>query len=126
LIQAYFQELSAWVDAAHGVVSRELLFDQRALNMGYVRGDIYFVDGSRLHVREYINAEFGIERLTYAYHYQRADSTFVFRYDNTAHFPTLENFPHHTHQHTEDKVIGAPPPTLREVLQEIETLITIE
>lgn len=41
------------------------------------------------------SGEFEIERFSYAYHYQRADGTFVFRYDNTAHFPELENFPHH-------------------------------
>lgn len=88
MIQQYFQELETLVTEARAVASHELLFDQRALDAGYVRGDIYFTDGSRLHVREYVNTEFGVERLTYVYHYQRADETFVFRYDNTAHFPS--------------------------------------
>lgn len=97
MIQAYFQEWSAVVEAARGIASHDLSFDQRAMDAGYIRGDIYFVDGSRLHVREYVSTDPGIDRLTYVYHYQRADGTLIFRYDNTAHFPDLQNFPHHKH-----------------------------
>ncbi len=125
MIQIYFQELNAVIEAARGIAAHELTFDQRAMDAGYVRGDIYFVDGSRLHVREYVSTEFGVERLTYVYHYQRADDTMIFRYDNTAHFPNLENFPHHKHD-AQDNVRAANAPILRDVLQEIETLIVIE
>ncbi|HXH08554.1 MAG TPA: DUF6516 family protein [Alphaproteobacteria bacterium] len=59
----------------------------------------------------------------YAYHYQRRDGTFVFRYDNTPHFPTLPTFPHHKHECNESNVVSASPPDLQAVLTEIQGLL---
>jgi hypothetical protein len=126
LIQDYFQEVSKLIAQSRAVASHQLSFDQRAVDAGYVRGDIYFIDGSRLHLREFVSTEFGIERFSYAYHYQRADGTLVFRYDDTAHFPELETFPHHKHEGEESNVISSRPPLLGEVMKEIETLISLE
>ena len=79
--------------------------------MGFVRGDIYFANDSRLHVRELVDTR-ASGRIKYAYHYQMADGAIAFRYDNAPHFPDLENFPHHKHQGSEAQVIGVPAPTL--------------
>jgi hypothetical protein len=47
-----------------------------------------------------LNEAFFVERkrikhLGYRYHFQDTQNNLVFRYDNTPHFPGLENFPHH-------------------------------
>jgi hypothetical protein len=59
-------------------------------------------------------------RHMYAYHYQDALGLLIFRYDDTAHHPALESYPHHKHVRSETTVIPAEPPQLRAVLQEIE------
>ena len=54
------------------------------------------------------------------FHYQRADGSFVFRYDNTEHYPDLDNFPHHKHVDDEDNAISSAGPDLARVIQEVE------
>jgi len=126
LIDDYFRGLMKLVMESRIVASHEIALERRDAESGYVRGDIYFVDGSRLHLREFVNAEFTVERFTYAYHYQKTDGSFVFRYDRTKHFPALPNFPHHKHVNDESNVESAAPPYLAIVLKEIESLISIE
>jgi len=94
--------------------------------IGYIKGTILLLDGSTLHVREFIDVETEIERYMYAYHYQRGDM-FIFRYDNTEHYRKLKltTFPHHKHDGAETNVIAVPVPTLADVLAEIETLLDI-
>lgn len=62
-----------------------------------------------------------VRRLAYKYHYQSADETFIFRYDDAPHHPHLLFFPHH--KHIGGSVIDAEPPDLAAVLREIDALI---
>ena len=78
-----------------------------------------FLDGSLLHLREFVDVEYGSERYMYAYSYQRSDGTLVFRYDNTPHFSHLLTFPHHRHEGSESHVVAAGPVDLEAVLAEI-------
>jgi hypothetical protein len=55
-------------------------------------------------------------RLMYAYHYQDANQTLIFRYDNAAHRPRL---PQAEHKHTVEGVAVSPAPTLAQVVDEI-------
>ena len=73
--------------------SHHITFDRRSLTVGYIRGDVYFLNDSLRHFREFVNTQAGIDRFTYVFHYQRADGERVFRYDNSTHFPGLPNFP---------------------------------
>ncbi|MCL4396701.1 MAG: DUF6516 family protein, partial [Chloroflexi bacterium] len=95
---------------------------------GEMRGDLHLIDGSLLHFREYVRQrrDLPAERYTYVYHYQNPDGTLIFRYDNTAHFPTLGNFPHHKHQGAESSVISSGALDLVSVLAEIESSIRID
>lgn len=78
-----------------------------------------------MHLREFVNVEFGIERYRYGYHYQRSDGTLIFRYDNVPHFPALPTFPHHKHETSDAKAVAASPPDLQTILTEIESLIAV-
>ena len=100
-----------------------MTYDKRSTYIGFIRGSIYFLDGSVLHLREFVNVQYGIERYMYAYHYQRSEGTFIFRYDNTPHFSALPTFPHHKHEGTESTVVSASPPDLQAVLAEIQGLL---
>lgn len=64
-----------------------------------------------------------MQKVMYAYHYQKADGTLVFRYDNTAHYKSVSTFPHHKHVKG-GKVEPSGVPTLEQVLREIEELIS--
>jgi len=102
------------------VRSHDLAFDKRGPYAGYVRGDVFFGDDSHLHFREFVSTQTGVNRFTYVYHYQAADGSLIFRYDNTPHFPTLSSYPHHKHLSDGSSVVACAAPTLAKVLTEIE------
>jgi hypothetical protein len=101
-----------------------IAYDKRSASIGFIRGSIYFLDGSLLHLREFVDVKYGSERYMYAYHYQRPDGLLVFRYDNTPHFPHLPTFPHHKHEGSESHVVAASPVDLEAVLAEIRSLMS--
>lgn len=128
MIDAYFDDLRAVIAASPVVRLFSLHTERRSDEIGFLRGDLSFSDGSRLHFREYVRQAEGAsaERYTYTYRFQRADGTLVFRYDNTPHYPDLPNAPHHKHDGGEANVISASAPNLAAVLKEIESLIAVE
>jgi hypothetical protein len=126
LLEAYFQGLLEAIAASPIVRLHDVTLDKRAPRAGLIRGDLYFADGSRLHFRELAAFQTDIVRLRYSYHYQRADNSLVFRYDDTAHYPDLPNFPHHKHVGDETAVVRASPPDLQAVLREIEATYPLD
>jgi len=81
-----------------------------------------FSDGSQLQVVEKLLVErYTSIKARYTYHYQRADGTLVFRYDNVPHHPEIVTFPHH--KHVGETIAAARPPDLSEVLREIDGLL---
>jgi hypothetical protein len=83
------------------------------------RASLRFLDNSRLMIGEDLEAvgQRGIKRISFLFHYQRADNSLIFRYDNSPHYPRLSTFP--AHKHTEADVVAADPPDLADVLNEI-------
>lgn len=128
MIDDYFDALRALISASALTRLFTLHMEQRSDEIGFLRGDITFGDGSRLHFREYVRQPEGMaaERYTYSYHYQRADGSLILRYDNTAHYPDLPNSPHHKHDGDKDTVVSSSAPDLSAVLREIETLLPVE
>jgi len=122
VIDAYFRTILATFRASPIVESHNVTFDKRGPFAGYVRGDVFFADGSQLHFREFVSTQFGTDRFVYVYHYQAADETMIFRYDNTGHFPGLPTFPHHKHLADGVSIVACKAPTLADVLAEIEAL----
>ena len=120
----YFERLQALLTTSPFVHEPILSFDDRK-DAWFVRGDIYFIDNSRLHFRELFVGQGNPVKIAYSYHYQRADETMVFRYDNTPHYPNLPTAPHHKHT-SDENVIAANSPEFKSVLREIENLITVK
>lgn len=78
-----------------------------------------FPDASQLKIAEKLIAErYTIIKARYAYHYQRADGSLVFRYDNVPHHPEIKTHPHH--KHIGESIVATEPPDLSEVLREID------
>jgi len=84
---------------------------------------VRFYDGSQLFISDDCSlSEYGqIVRVEYSFHYQSADGSLIFRYDNSPHFPDLPTFP--AHKHTPDGVTEAPVPDLADVLREIDAIL---
>jgi hypothetical protein len=91
-------------------------------DQGLIAADLRFFDGSLLSFDERVHVERGrVVKIKYRYHYQRADGTLVFRYDNAPHHPEVSTFPDHIH--IEGRVEAAEPPDLSEVLHRIDELL---
>ncbi|HNT53793.1 MAG TPA: DUF6516 family protein [Anaerolineaceae bacterium] len=120
MIDHYFQELQGLIAATSFITAVSLQTERRSDTIGFVRGDLTFEDGSRLHFREFVREEENEppERYTYVYHYQSSEGEAIFRYDNTNHFPGLAKAPHHKHVGAND-VIPADAPDLKGILREI-------
>ncbi|MCP4166924.1 MAG: hypothetical protein GY759_13685 [Chloroflexi bacterium] len=81
-----------------------------------------FHDNSQLQIVEKLIVErYTIIKARYAYHYQKADGTLVFRYDNVPHHPEIKTYPHH--KHIGEKIAATRPPDLSEVLREIDGIL---
>ena len=105
-----------------------MTYEKRGDYEGFIRGELYFVDGSNLHFREFVDVEITSDRLMYVYQYLNASEQFVFRYDNTGHHKKLglPTYPHHKHEGSEENVIASTVPNLADVLQEIELLVKLK
>lgn len=114
----YFHHITSLIIRFSFLYSFSLELDKRTPYIGLVRGNLYFIDGSALFFREFLNVESEIVRLMYVYHYQDSDGKLIFRYDNAPHYPQLESFPHH--KHFGSNVISSDPVDSLVVLHEIQ------
>lgn len=121
LIDVYFRQIAELIENCAIVQSANVAYDKRGRHEGYIRGELYFVDGSILHIREFVDVEDQVDRLTYAYQYMNANQALVFRYDNTGHHRKLllPTYPHHKHVSGKTDVIASSAPHLTDVLDEI-------
>jgi hypothetical protein len=127
-IDAYFQWIRDIIEACPVVQSSSVSFDKRSTYEGHLRAELYFMDGSVLHVREYLDVETTVDRLMYVYQHVDPAGDLVFRYDNTGHHKkrSLPTYPHHKHEGRDQRVLDSPAPDLAAVLREIEDRARIE
>jgi len=124
-IEDYFRRIQKAIEDCPFVTSSAITYDKRSTYEGFIRGEIYFLDGSVLHIREFVDVESDVERLLYVYHYMDSSKRLIFRYDNTGHHKKLglPTYPHHKHNGCEEKVVASKAPDLATVLDEIERRI---
>ncbi|MBV6400811.1 MAG: hypothetical protein CNIPEHKO_01105 [Anaerolineales bacterium] len=122
MIEEYFQNLLDLIASLPFVESPDVNLEKRGDLVGFIRGEVGFNDGSILFFRELIDLRLPLHKVMYAYHYQRADGSFVFRYDNTAHHKHISTFPNHKHL-TDGNIESSAVPALEQIMREIESLI---
>lgn len=125
LIENYFTKIRNILSSFSIIQRFELETDNRTENLGFIRGNIYFKDGSLLHIGEYVDVEIVIERGKYTYQYMSKEGNLIFRYDNAPHHQklNLSTFPHHKHDRHEDNIVESKAPLLEDICQEIERII---
>jgi hypothetical protein len=74
---------------------------------------IAFVTGSELYVREIV---LDGQHRKYAFHWQEGSGRLIARWDNAAHWPEIETYPHHKHVGESGRVIASEATNLEEVL----------
>ena len=89
----------------------------RSNKQAIIKAKIVLVDRSVMHIKEYIDAKYKIEKVSYAYQYQDRDGELIFRYDNAAHRPALR---FKEHKHTKNGVIiEASLPDISNIIDEV-------
>lgn len=79
---------------------------------------LVLTDGSLLFTKEYLDES----TRKYAFQWQKADNTWLMRWDNVPHFPKLSSFPDHKHDYRQgtEIVTDSVDITLTEVLTYID------
>ena len=95
----------------------EIREEIRANKQAILIAKVVLIDNSILHVREYIDAKYGIDRVSYAYQYQDSKDQIIFRYDNAIHRPKL-GFKDHRHSN-DGQIYEADLPDLFELVDEV-------
>ena len=124
-IEAYFRQIDRIIEACPVMQLSNVTYEKRGTHEGFIRGELYFVDGSIFHLREFVDVEITADRVMYAYQFIDSSQKLVFRYDNTGHHKKLglSTYPLHKHDGGEDRVNPSAAPDLATVLQEIESLV---
>ncbi len=89
----------------------------RAGKQAVIRAELVLVDGSSLHIKEYIDAMYGIKKVSYGYQYQDRNGRLFFRYDNAKHKPALKA---KEHKHLGDNsIVEIAAPSISELVEEV-------
>lgn len=122
-LKAYVSRLVELLDVHPYLEARQLAIDERPPDAAYVRLQVTFIDGSKLHFKEFLVIRHRSKVIKYGYQYLAADDSLVFRYDNALdpaarHLPT---FPEH--KHTAQGILAASRVEHEALFQEISDVI---
>ena len=97
--------------------SVEIREEIRPNKQAVIKAKIVLIDRSVLHIKEYIDARYKIQKVSYAYQYQDKSGTLIFRYDNAIHRPVLG---FRQHKHIRDGlIIEALLPDVSDIIDEV-------
>jgi hypothetical protein len=97
--------------------SVEIREEIRPNKQAVIKAKIVLIDRSVLHIKEYIDARYKIQKVSYAYQYQDKLGTLIFRYDNAVHRPMLG---FRQHKHIKDGlIIEALLPDVSDIIDEV-------
>ena len=121
LLYHYFEEIEAEIKKLEDVYVERYEEEILSSNRINLRIRVRFKTGDLFELNEAVIVEADqLERLNYRYHFQDKQNNLIFRYDNTPHFPDLENFPHH--KHLSDNIISSQEPSALKVIEEVVKL----
>ena len=116
-ITQYFEKIQSLIIGLSRVEVERYEEEVLSKERGNLRIRLRFLDNSLLEINEAIHIREGIYTwLSYRYHYQRADGSVIFRYDNTPHHPDIVTHPEH--KHIGKSVVSAHRPDIEKILLE--------
>ena len=123
-LKAYVSSLQTLVAATPFVAATSFSYEERPPSAGLMKGNVLFVDGSQLDIKEFLLTQPAVLIIKYGYHFHRGPNL-IFRYDN-ANDPAardLATFP--SHKHTPGGLFAAEKPSLEQVLQEVVSQLKV-
>lgn len=89
----------------------------RTSKQAVTKARIVLVDRSILQIKEYIDAKYKIDKISYAYQYHDEEGKLIFRYDNARHKPDL-GFIEHKHL-SDGSIVKCGVPDISDVVDEV-------
>lgn len=124
MLSQHIQEIDNAIRECTLVVKYTMYKEQLSPNTGYIEGEIFFINNSRLAYFEFYNlAESSIECEKYRYQFMDSNNQLIFRYDNAPHHSEISSFPHH--KHVPSGVVESVPLHFSKVLKEVESNILL-
>jgi hypothetical protein len=122
-LRRHLAQVSDMLVARAEIVVEAFIAEETVPNLeGNLQGRLRFWDNSLLVFSEVLVTQGVIlQKVEYSYHYQTADGTLIFRYDNSPHHRQIATFPHH--KHTTEGIVDSRPLHLIDVLREIDTIL---
>lgn len=122
------EALAAWLERAiaHLIawpLSRHVVteYAETGHEVAQYRVRVTLLDGSLLQcVERARNLDGHLQTEKYSFHWQTADGTLLFRWDNAPHHHELPGFLHHLHVETETNVFTHDPVTIFDVTERVE------
>ena len=112
-----FHKVIAKIEAFGFAESIDIKEDIRAAKQLVIKAKIFLINGSVLQIKEYIDAKYKIEKISYAYQYQDEKGKLIFRYDNARHKPNL-GFNDHKHLYN-GSIVRSSMPDLSNIVDEV-------
>jgi len=123
-IKDYVTSILDVISSCPFVESQNLSFEERPPNAAYLTGTIVFINGSKMHFKEFfVFKPGGVKVLKYGYSYLRKDDSLIFRYDNALDpkAKMLPTYPEHKHLPTE--LLPAQRLSLGDILKQVAYFI---
>lgn len=93
-----------------------------ALETVYLKGHLLIIDSSIFEIAIFATeSRKTLSIKKYRLHYMNSNGQMLFRYDNAPHHPEIDSYPHH--KHTPDKIVPSTMPSIKDILNEISTII---
>ena len=123
-ITAYFHQLErALKTYCSGELRAYPTFEAATRRSGSFSFEAEYWDNSVLSAHSFVRIYGDTVFLSdYSFHYHKAGQT-VFRYDDSPHYPRFSTFPHHRHVGKEETAYASLPPTVEDVLKEVERIL---
>lgn len=123
-VKNYLNDLLVKIEACPYVESQNIACEECPPDAAYIKGQIVFINSSRLTYKEFIVFESGREKiLKYAYNYITKDNILVFRYDNALDPKARKLITYPEHKHTQKELLPIVRPAFENVLREISSLM---
>lgn len=121
MISKYFDKVKNEINSySHVVENYQLNEKVYSEVLGFIEGELFFPDESRLAFAEVKDIE-QPSKIKYHYHYMNKNDETIFRYDNAKHHTEIMTFPHH--KHLPDGIVESSEPEINLILTEIEAII---
>ncbi len=120
-IEDYLHALDVRLRELAGLIAASEVYREININLGigFQKGKITFVDGSRFEFTE----QLPVERRKFRLHYMNAQNELIVRWDSAPHHKGVATFPFH--KHTPERVESHPATTALEAIELIVRLLRI-